>query len=125
MMSTDIVNDPCAISFGLNGTEGHIWEYSWLGFAHFMRLNGGGLSWTQTATIDPASGRWQFFEGLLVSGTCFATKFSSSDSRLKTNLKEIPEEDAINLLKNVSPKTYNRINMQNNKKRNRFYCSRF
>ena len=58
IMSTDIVNDPCAISFGLNGTEAHIWEYSNLGLAHWMRLNGGGLTWTQTASIDMYTGRW-------------------------------------------------------------------
>ena len=124
-MSTDIVNDPCALSFGLNGTEAHIWEYSHLGLAHWMRLNGGGLTWTQTASIDIHTGRWIFLRGLNVTGTCIATTYSTSDSRLKTNLEEIPEEDAINLFENVSPKTYNRIDMQNNKKRNRFYCSRF
>ena len=57
-MSSNLVNDPCALSFGLNGTEGHIWEYSWLGYAHFMRLNGTATSWTQTTTIEPSTGRW-------------------------------------------------------------------
>ena len=56
------------------------------------------------------------FVGLNVVGTCVATAFSStSDSRLKTNIEEVPIEDSINLLKNVSAKTYNRINTENNK----------
>ena len=44
---------------------------------------------------------------------------------LKTNLEEIPEEDAINLLKNVSPKTYNRINTENNKREIGFIAQDF
>ena len=59
-----------------------------------------------------------FFVGLNVVGTCVATAFSStSDSRLKTNIEEVPIEDSINLLKNVSAKTYNRINDNSNNKR--------
>ena len=100
-MSTNNINDPCAISFGLNGTEAHLWEYSNLGLAHWMRLNGGGLTWTQTANIDIYTGRWNCLRGLNITGTCIATAFSSSDLRLKTNLKEIPEDDAINLLKKM------------------------
>ena len=100
IMSSNITNDPCAISFGLNGAEAHIWEYSHLGFSHWMRLTGGdGVTWTQTAAIDRFTGRWRFYRGLLVDGTCIATAFSSSDLRLKTNLKEIPEEDAKKILK--------------------------
>ena len=60
IMSTNLVYDPCALSFGYNGAEGHIWEYSWLGLSHFMRLNGNATSWTQTTLIEPASGRWIF-----------------------------------------------------------------
>ena len=67
-----------------------------------------------------------FFKGLNVIGIAYAGSFSStSDSRLKTNLEEIPEEDAINLLKNVTPKTYNRINTQNNKREIGFIAQDF
>ena len=87
IMTSNNNSDPCALSFGVNGTEGHIWEYSWLGFAHWMRLTNGGLTWVQTANIDQYTGRWIFLRGLNITGTCIATAFSSSDLRLKTNLK--------------------------------------
>ena len=119
-------SDPCALSFGINGTENHIWEYSWLGLAHFMKLNGTPTVWTQTTTIDIYTGRWRFYRGMLVDGTSIATAFSStSDSRLKSNIEEVPEEDAINLLKNVSAKTYNRINTENNKREIGFIAQDF
>ena len=126
IMSSNNNSDPCALSFGINGTENHIWEYSWLGLAHFMKLNGTPTVWTQTTTIDIYTGRWRFYRGMLVDGTSIATAFSStSDSRLKSNIEEVPEEDAINLLKNVSPKTYNRINTENNKREIGFIAQDF
>ena len=65
-----------------------------------------------------SGGRWKFYLGLNVTGTVYGTAFSStSDSRLKTNIEEIPEQDAINLLKTVSAKTYNRIDMKSSSKR--------
>ena len=67
-----------------------------------------------------------FFVGLNVVGTCVATAFSStSDSRLKTNIEEVPIEDSINLLKDVSAKTYNRINTENNKREIGFIAQDF
>ena len=126
IMTTDNYYSPCALSFGLNGTENHILEYSWLGLSHFMKLSGTPTVWTQTTQIDPTTGRWRFYKGLLVDGTCTATAFSStSDSRLKTNIEEVPSEDAIKLLKNVSPKTYNRINTENNKREIGFIAQDF
>ena len=58
-----------------------------------------------------ATGRWIFFNGLNVVGTCVATVYSTSDARIKDDVQNIPEQDAINLLKNVSPKTYTRKDM--------------
>ena len=95
--SGEIVQNPSAISFGCANVETHIMELSWMGFAHFMRANASS-AWYNTMTIE-STGRWRFTTGLSVIGTCFATTFSTSDSRLKTNLEEIPEEDALNLLK--------------------------
>ena len=48
----------------------------------------------------------EIFNGLLVTGTCVATVYSTSDARIKDDVQNISEQDAINLLKNVSPNTY-------------------
>ena len=114
----DLVYNTSALSFGGSSTESHVFELSWLGMAHFMRLTAGSTTWSQTMLIEPSTGRWKFYLGLNVIGTVYGTAFSStSDSRLKTNIEEIPEQDAINLLKNVSAKTYNRIDTKNTSKR--------
>ena len=77
-----------------------MFELSWLGMAHFMRLTSGSATWAQTMLIEPTTGRWKFYLGLNVIGTVYGTAFSStSDSRLKTNIEEVPEQDAINLFK--------------------------
>ncbi len=49
-------------------------------------------------TIE-STGRWKFTTGLNVVGTCVATVYSTSDARIKDDVKDIPEEDSINLLK--------------------------
>ena len=93
----DFVCNPSALSFGGSSTESHVFELSWLGMAHFMRLTAGSTTWSQTMLIEPSTGRWKFYLGLNVIGTVYGTAFSStSDSRLKTNIEEIPEQDAIN-----------------------------
>ena len=96
----DLVYNTSALSFGGYSTESHVFELSWLGVAHFMRLTSGSTTWSQTMLIEPTTGRWRFYLGLNVIGTVCGTAFSStSDSRLKTNIEEIPEQDAIDLLK--------------------------
>ena len=67
-------------------------------------------NWYQTMLIE-SSGRWRFTTGLNVLGTCVATVYSTSDARIKDDVQNIPEQDAINLLKNVSSKTYTRKDM--------------
>ena len=62
-----------------------------------MRLTNGGLTWVQTANIDQYTGRWNILKELNITGIAYAASFNSnSDSRLKTNIEEIPEKDAIN-----------------------------
>ena len=119
-------SDPCALAFVLNGVETHIFEFSWLGLAHFMKLSNTTTVWTQTMSIDRHTGQWKFFKGMLIEGVCTASSFvTSSDSRLKTNIEDVPIEDSINLLKNVSAKTYKRINDNNNKREIGFIAQDF
>ena len=55
-------------------------------------------AWTQKMLIE-SSGRWKFLLGLNVVGTCVATVYSTSDARIEDNVQDIPEQDALNLLK--------------------------
>ena len=119
-------SDPCALAFVLNGVETHIFEFSWLGLCHFMKLSNTTTVWTQTAGIDRHTGQWKFYKGLLIEGACTASSYvTSSDSRLKTQIEDVPAVDSINLLKNVSAKTYKRINDDNNKREIGFIAQDF
>ncbi len=100
----DSTYNTSALSFGCANVETHVMELSWKGLEHWMRPNASS-AWYNTMGIE-SSGRWKFTTGLLVIGTCLATVYSTSDARIKDDVQNIPEQDAINLLKNVSPKTY-------------------
>ena len=102
--SGDLVYNTSALNFGGNGWSSHCFELSWLGYAHFMRGTST-AAWYQTMTIE-STGRWKFTTGLNVVGTCVANVYSTSDSRIKDDVQNIPEQDAINLVKTVSAKTY-------------------
>ena len=101
--SGDMVYNPGALIFGGNGVDLQLFERSWLGFAHFTRANAN-AAWTQTMTIE-STGRWRFPQGAVVVGQLVASSFNLSDSRIKDNVEDIPEHDAIHLLKTVFAKT--------------------
>ena len=105
----DSVYNTSALSFGCANVETHVIELSWKGFSHFMRANAS-AAWYQTMEIE-STGRWRFTTGLSVIGTCLATVYSTSDARIKDDVQSIPEQDALNLLKTVSAKTYTRKDM--------------
>ena len=50
---------------------------------------------------------------------------AASDQRLKDNVQDMPEDDAINLLKSISAKTYTRNDMTDNKRRAGFIAQDF
>ncbi len=101
--------NPSALNFGGYGWSSHCFELSWLGYAHFMR-GSSTAAWTQTMTIE-STGRWKYLLGLNVVGTCVATVYSTSDSRIKYDVENIPQDECINLLITVSAKTYTRKDM--------------
>ena len=105
----DSVYNTSALSFGCANVETHVIELSWKGFSHFMRANAS-AAWYQTMEIE-STGRWRFTTGLSVIGTCLATVYSTSDGRIKDDVQNIPEQDALNLLRTVSAKTYTRKDM--------------
>ncbi len=118
----DSVYNTSALSFGCANVETHVIELSWKGFPQFMRANAS-AAWYQTMEIE-STGRWRFTTGLSVIGTCLATVYSTSDARIKDDVQNIPEQDALNLLKTVSAKTYTRKDMTG-KRRSGFIAQDF
>ena len=74
-----------------------VWELSWLSFAHFYRTSGT-ASWVQTMGISLTTGAWVHYRGLS----------AASDRSLKENIQDANTNSCINMLKQVSAKTYDR-----------------
>ena len=95
----DLVYNTSALYFGGNGVDLHSFELSWLGYAHFLRGNAT-TPWTQTMAIG-SNGYWTFYPG----------HGDASDRSLKGYAQDANTGDCLDMLRQVSAKTYQRIDM--------------
>ena len=95
----DLVNNPSGLYFGGTSVDTHLLELSWVGLCHFYRANAS-TAWTQSLGISNA-GYCTFYRGY----------GSSSDRSLKGDPQDASTEDALNMLRQVSAKTYQRLDM--------------
>ena len=95
----DLVNNTSGIYFGGTSVDTHLLELSWVGLCHFYRANAS-TAWTQSLGISNA-GYCTFYRGY----------GSSSDRSLKGDPQDASTEAALNMLRNVSAKTYQRLDM--------------
>ena len=98
-MTGDLVYNPSNILFGGNSVDTHQFEPSWLGFAHWYRPNAT-TAWTQSMGIN-SSGFWTFYRG----------HSDASDQSLKGNPQDASTADCLNMLSQVSAKTYSRLDL--------------
>ena len=76
-----------------------VFELSWLGFAHWYRPNAS-TAWTQSLNITSA-GHWSFLRG----------HSDASDQSLKSSPQDASTTDCLNMLRQVSARTYRRLDM--------------
>ena len=95
----DLVNNTSALYFGGNSVDTHLFELSWLGFNYFYRANATS-AWTQSMGIN-SSGYWTFYRG----------HGDASDRSLKGDAQDASTGDCLNMLRQVSAKTYLRLDM--------------
>ena len=76
-----------------------VFELSWLGFCHFYRPNAS-TAWTQSMGIS-SSGYWTFYKG----------HGDASDQSLKGNPQDASTTDCLNMLRQVSARTYQRLDL--------------
>ena len=78
-----------------------VWELSHLGFAHFYRTSGT-ASWVQTMNVSLSTGCWTWYRSF----------GADSDQSLKGNAQDVRTEDSLAMLRQVSPKTYRRLDLE-------------
>ena len=95
----DLVYNTSGLYFGGNSVDLHLFELSWLGFAHFYRANASS-AWVQSMGIS-SSGHWSFFKG----------HSDASGQSLKSSPQDASTEDSLDMLRQVSAKTYHRLDL--------------
>ena len=95
----DLVYNTSSLYFGGNSVDTHVFELSWLGFNHFYRPNAT-TAWTQSMGIS-SSGYWTYYRG----------HGDASDRSLKGNPQDASTADCLNMLRQVSAKTYQRLDL--------------
>ena len=97
--SGDLVYNTAALNFRGLGQDLHSFELSWLGFGHYQRPNSSSNR-TQTMGIG-SNGAWAFYVG---SG-------NASDASLKSATEDASTEDCLQMLRQVSARTYERTDL--------------
>ena len=95
----DLVNNTAGLYFAGQGQDLGLFELSWLGFNHFQRPNTS-TAWTRTMGIA-SNGGWTFY----------VSHGNASDQSLKSYAKAASTEDCLSMLRQVSARKYQRINL--------------
>ncbi len=98
----DSVNNTSAVFWGTSSANTMVWELSHLGFNHFYRTSGT-ASWLQTMGISLSTGGWTWYRSF----------GQASDQSLKDNIQDANTEQCLNMLRQVSAKTYTRKDLTN------------
>ena len=78
----------------------HVWELSWLAYAHFYRPNAS-TAYAQTVGVHLTTGYWTFYKGY----------GAASDQSLKGDIQDASTTDSLNMLRAVRAKTYRRLDL--------------
>ena len=82
---------------GINNEDHVAWEYNYLGYgAHFWRTSAAN-PWTESCRVL-SNNKWSFLSGIV----------TPSDARLKEDIEDLPAQECLNVLRQVSAKSYHR-----------------
>ena len=96
---------PPAVYWGVNGEDHQTFEYHYLGFSHFWRSSAAG-AWSESSRVT-SNNKWTFWSGITVP----------SDSRLKDEVRDLPSNECLDVLRQVSAKSYIRNDLPENTRR--------
>ena len=82
----------------------HAWEYNYLGFSNFWRSSTTN-PWNESLRITGST--WNFLSGIT----------TPSDSRLKDDVRDLPSEECLEVLRQVSAQSYVRNDLPDTSRR--------
>ncbi len=94
-----------ALFWGVNGVEHQLFEYNYLGFSHFWRTSAVN-AWSESARVQ-TNNRWNFWSGI----------YAPSDIRLKDDVQDLPSDECLDVLRQVSAKHYMRNDLADTTRR--------
>ena len=103
--NSSITTAPPEMYFGVNNEDHHCWEYNYLGFCHFWRSSAA-AAWSESARVTTTD-KWRFWSGIVVP----------SDQRLKDEVRDLPPEECLDALRQVSAVSYRRNDLSESTRR--------
>ena len=91
--------------WGVNNEDHQVFEYSYLGFSHWWRSSGTS-SWSESSRVT-SNNKWTFWSGITVP----------SDRRLKDEVRDLPSDECLDVLRQVSAKSYRRNDLSETTRR--------
>ena len=82
--------------WGVNGEDHQTFEYNYLGFSHFWRTSAAN-AWSESARVQ-TNNTCNFWSGI----------YAPSDIRLKEDVRDLPSDECLDVLRQVSAKHYMR-----------------
>ena len=77
---------------------------NWQGFSHFQRSSGS-AAWSESSRV--VNNVWHFWSGI----------YTPSDARLKDEVQDLPSEECLDVLRQVSAKSYVRNDLRERTRR--------
>ncbi len=96
----DSVYNTSSVVWGASSVDLHVIELSWLSWAHFYRPNAS-MAYAQTMEVNITMGYWTFYKGY----------GAASDQSLKGDAQDANTQDCLDMLRQVSAKTYRRLDL--------------
>ena len=79
--------------WGVGGVELAAFEHNWQGLSHFTRSSAT-AAWSESSRVS--ANKWHFWSGI----------YTPSDARLKEDAKDLPSDECLDVLRQVSAKSY-------------------
>ncbi len=103
--SNSILPAPSIIYWGVSNEDHQCFEYNYQGFCHFWRSSAAG-TWSESSRVT-SNNKWTFWSGTTVP----------SDRRLKDDVRDLPSDECLDVLRQVSAVSYRRNDLSETTRR--------
>ena len=104
--NSSVIHAPPQIQWGVGGEDRCSFEYNYLGYlSHFWRASAAN-PWNESSRVT-STNKWTFFAGIV----------TPSDARLKQDIEDLPAQECLDVLRQVSAKSYRRSDLSETTRR--------